>query len=62
MEKPYLTIYKGFRYSMEGCLWFEETACCALKHNTPCGVAVGENSKEVYLKAYDADPVSILVE
>lgn len=36
---------------------FEETACCALKHNTPCGV--GENSKEVYLKAYDADPVSI---
>ena len=38
---------------------FEETACCALKHNTPCGVAVGENSKEVYLKAYDADPVSI---
>ena len=38
---------------------FEETACCALKHNTPCGVAVGESSKEVYLKAYDADPVSI---
>ncbi|WP_419748764.1 bifunctional phosphoribosylaminoimidazolecarboxamide formyltransferase/IMP cyclohydrolase [Clostridium perfringens] len=38
---------------------FEETACCALKHNTPCGVAVGKNSKEVYLKAYDADPVSI---
>ena len=38
---------------------FEETACCALKHNTPCWVAVGENSKEVYLKAYDADPVSI---
>src|SRR5699024_3695883 len=38
---------------------FEETACCALKHNTPCRVAVGENSKEVYLKAYDADPVSI---
>ncbi|EPB9414039.1 bifunctional phosphoribosylaminoimidazolecarboxamide formyltransferase/IMP cyclohydrolase [Clostridium perfringens] len=38
---------------------FEETACCALKHNTPCGVAVGGSSKEVYLKAYDADPVSI---
>ncbi|HHD2753986.1 TPA: bifunctional phosphoribosylaminoimidazolecarboxamide formyltransferase/IMP cyclohydrolase [Clostridium perfringens] len=38
---------------------FEEPACCALKHNTPCGVAVGENSKEVYLKAHDADPVSI---
>lgn len=38
---------------------FDETACCALKHNTPCGVAVGENAKEVYLKAYNADPVSI---
>lgn len=38
---------------------FEETACCALKHNTPCGVAVGDSSKEAYLKAYDADPVSI---
>ena len=20
---------------------FEETSCCALKHNTPCGVAIG---------------------
>ncbi len=38
---------------------FEKTACCALKHNTPCGVAVGENSKEVYMKAYEADPISI---
>ena len=23
---------------------FEETACCALKHNTPCGVAIGETA------------------
>ncbi len=23
---------------------FEETACCALKHNTPCGVAIGKNA------------------
>lgn len=38
---------------------FEETACCALKHNTPCGVAIGESVQEVYLKAYEADPVSI---
>ena len=21
---------------------FEETACCGLKHNTPCGVAIGK--------------------
>lgn len=38
---------------------FEEPACCALKHNTPCGVAIGKNTKEAYLKAYEADEVSI---
>lgn len=41
------------------CNEFEETACCALKHNTPCGVAIGESSFEVYKKAHDADPISI---
>ncbi|MDQ0148339.1 bifunctional phosphoribosylaminoimidazolecarboxamide formyltransferase/IMP cyclohydrolase [Eubacterium multiforme] len=41
------------------CNEFEEIACCALKHNTPCGVAVGESVFEVYKKAHDADPVSI---
>jgi len=38
---------------------FEEPACCALKHNTPCGVAVGENAYEAYMKAYKVDPTSI---
>jgi len=38
---------------------FEEPACCALKHNTPCGVAVGENAYEAYMKAYNVDPTSI---
>jgi phosphoribosylaminoimidazolecarboxamide formyltransferase/IMP cyclohydrolase len=38
---------------------FEEPACCALKHNTPCGVANGENSYEAYMKAYNVDPTSI---
>ncbi|WP_066894622.1 bifunctional phosphoribosylaminoimidazolecarboxamide formyltransferase/IMP cyclohydrolase [Clostridium nigeriense] len=38
---------------------FEEVACCGLKHNTPCGVAIGESTFEVYKKAYDADPISI---
>ena len=38
---------------------FEETACCGLKHNTPCGVAIGETPFEVYTKAYNADPTSI---
>lgn len=38
---------------------FEETACCALKHNTPCGVATGETSYDAYMKAYNVDPTSI---
>jgi phosphoribosylaminoimidazolecarboxamide formyltransferase/IMP cyclohydrolase len=38
---------------------FEEPACCALKHNTPCGVALGKNDVEAYTKAYTCDPISI---
>lgn len=38
---------------------FDEPACCALKHNTPCGVAIGEDSYEAYAKAYKVDPTSI---
>lgn len=38
---------------------FEEVACCALKHNTPCGVAIGDTVQEVYTKAYECDPISI---
>lgn len=37
----------------------EEMACCAVKHSTPCGVAVGETPLETYQKAYECDPVSI---
>lgn len=38
---------------------FNETACCAVKHSTPCGVAIAESVKMAYQKAYDADPISI---
>lgn len=38
---------------------FSEPCCCALKHNTPCGVALGENALECFEKAYAADSVSI---
>lgn len=38
---------------------FEEIACCGLKHNSPCGVAIGETVKEAYIKAYECDPTSI---
>lgn len=38
---------------------FSEPACVAVKHQNPCGVALGENPLEAYRKAYEADPVSI---
>ncbi|MGL4451883.1 MAG: bifunctional phosphoribosylaminoimidazolecarboxamide formyltransferase/IMP cyclohydrolase [Sarcina sp.] len=38
---------------------FEEVTCCALKHNTPCGVAIGKDDAEAYKKAYDCDSISI---
>lgn len=38
---------------------FEEICVCAVKHNTPCGVAVGGSVAEAYAKAYAGDPVSI---
>lgn len=38
---------------------FEETVCCAVKHNTPCGVALGSSLLEAYKKAYECDPMSI---
>jgi len=38
---------------------FEEIACCGLKHNSPCGVAVAQSVCEAYQKAYECDPVSI---
>ncbi|MFQ3547445.1 MAG: bifunctional phosphoribosylaminoimidazolecarboxamide formyltransferase/IMP cyclohydrolase, partial [Termitinemataceae bacterium] len=34
-------------------------ACVAVKHNTPCGVALGTTLLEAYEKAYACDPVSI---
>ena len=36
-----------------------EMACCAVKHSTPCGVAVGSSALETYKKTFECDPVSI---
>ncbi|MDW8799773.1 bifunctional phosphoribosylaminoimidazolecarboxamide formyltransferase/IMP cyclohydrolase [Clostridium sp. A1-XYC3] len=38
---------------------FDEPACCAVKHNTPCGVALGEDIYGAYLKTYECDTTSI---
>lgn len=38
---------------------FDEPACSAIKHSTPCGAAIGKTPFEAYKKAYECDPVSI---
>lgn len=38
---------------------FDEIACAAIKHNTPCGVALGNDPLDAYSKAFQCDPVSI---
>lgn len=37
----------------------DEMACCAVKHSTPCGVAVGKTALETYTKTFECDPISI---
>lgn len=36
----------------------EEIACAIIKHQTPCGVALGENQPEAFERAYMADSLS----
>ena len=37
---------------------FEVPACVIVKHNNPCGVAVGRTGLEAYERAFAADPIS----
>lgn len=37
---------------------FAEPAAVVIKHNNPCGCAIGENLAEAFFKAYEGDPVS----
>ncbi len=37
---------------------FQIPACVIIKHNTPCGVAVGATSQEAYENAFACDPMS----
>jgi len=38
---------------------FSEPCTVAVKHNNPCGLAVGADLYQAYLRTYEADPVSI---
>ncbi|GAB6065709.1 bifunctional phosphoribosylaminoimidazolecarboxamide formyltransferase/IMP cyclohydrolase [Aquifex pyrophilus] len=35
-----------------------QTVCAIIKHNNPCGVAVGNNVRDAFLRAKESDPVS----
>ena len=37
---------------------FKETAVVIIKHNNPCGVALGDNPVNAYIRARETDPVS----
>ena len=38
---------------------FEEPCCVAVKHTNPCGVGVAQSIEHAWIKAYEADKVSI---
>ena len=37
---------------------FDEPACVIIKHNNPCGVAIGATALDAYRKAFACDPMS----
>jgi phosphoribosylaminoimidazolecarboxamide formyltransferase/IMP cyclohydrolase len=37
---------------------FADPACVIVKHNSPCGMALGATAEEAFRKAYDCDPTS----
>ncbi len=39
-------------------LEFDEPAAAVIKHNNPCGVAIGNNLVEAYVRARETDPLS----
>lgn len=51
--------YRDMEIAWELSQEFEEICAVAVKHNTPCGVALGSSPLEAYKKAHDCDPVSV---
>jgi phosphoribosylaminoimidazolecarboxamide formyltransferase / IMP cyclohydrolase len=37
---------------------FDAPACVIVKHNNPCGVAMGSTATDAYRRAFDCDPIS----
>lgn len=50
----YLDAHSALMLALE----FDKKACVIIKHNNPCGVALGDTAAEAYKKAEKADPIS----
>ncbi len=50
-----LDLDAAFRIACE----FDRPACAAVKHTNPCGVGLGRTASEAFLRAREADPVSL---
>jgi len=44
--------------ALEAVKEFKQTACVIVKHNNPCGVALGTTAQQAFLNAKECDPVS----
>ncbi len=50
----YLDAHSALMLALE----FDKKACAIIKHNNPCGAALGNTAAEAYKKAEKADPIS----
>lgn len=51
--------YNDMKACLDLVVEFNEPVSVAIKHNNPCGVAIGNSALEAYTKAHGVDPVSI---
>ena len=58
-KKIFYNNYNDLRANLELLAEFDDPACVAVKHANPCGVAVGKDAYDAYVKANSCDPISI---
>ena len=51
--------YNDMKACLDLVVEFEDPVSVAIKHNNPCGVAIGESALDAYTKAHSVDPHSI---
>lgn len=51
--------YNDMKACLDLVVEFDDPVSVAIKHNNPCGVAIGESALDAYTKAHGVDPISI---